>query len=227
MRLAIVMPVLDEEPSLAASLGDALREAGGAGDEVVVVDGGSGDRTVEIARDLGARVVASDPGRGRQLGAGIAATTAEVILVLHADTRLPAGAAAAVREALAAGAVGGAFALRFDADRGLLALVSRLANLRSRLTRVPLGDQAQFFRRDAHDHVGGFRAWPILEDLDFARRLARHGEIALLDLPITTSARRYRGRGILRNVATNWLIWALFWLGVSPGRLARLYRAVR
>jgi rSAM/selenodomain-associated transferase 2 len=227
MRLAIVLPVLDEAKGLAPSLGDALREASAPGDEVVVVDGGSRDDTVAVARALGARVVASSPGRGQQLRAGIAATAAEAILVLHADTRLPRGAGDAVRAALASGAVGGAFTLRFDDDRGLLALVARLASWRSRLTRAPLGDQAQFFLRSAHDAVDGFRPWPILEDLDFVRRLARHGRLALLAAAITTSGRRYRERGVLRNVATNWLIWTLFWFGVSPDRLARLYRAVR
>jgi len=117
--------------------------------------------------------------------------------------------------------------VRFDDDGFWMRLGSRLVNLRTRLTRVPLGDQAQFVTRDAFAALGGFRDWPILEDLDFMRRLKRHarasGGIALLDPPVVTAARRYLTGGIARTIARNWLIWALYLLGVPPRRLARLY----
>ncbi|MDH3746213.1 MAG: glycosyl transferase, partial [Acidobacteriota bacterium] len=129
--------------------------------------------------------------------------------------------------AIQSGAVGGGFLVVFDTDRWIRRLGARLVNLRTRWTRCPLGDQAQFVTRDAFEALGGFRSWPILEDLDFIRRLKRHGRTALIEKPVTTSARRFEKRGTLRTIATNWLIWLLYFLHVSPHRLACLYRNVR
>lgn len=223
MRLAIVIPALDEEEALSALLPVTL----GLADEVWVSDGGSRDATVRVAERLGARVVTGEPGRGRQLNRGARATDAEILLFLHADTILPAAAARRVREAVAAGAVGGGFRVRYDDPRRMLRLGNRLINLRSRLTGCPLGDQAQFATRAAFEALGGFRDWPILEDLDFIRRLKRHGRTVILDEPVVTSARRVRAQGVARSIATNYLIWALYFFGVSPHRLARLYRQIR
>jgi uncharacterized protein len=223
MRLAIVMPTLDEEAALERSLPAALALA----DEVVVSDGGSGDRTLEIARRHGARVVCGPPGRGGQLNRGAAAAVSDVLLFLHADTVLPPGAGSLVRDAVAKGAEFGAFALRFDDGRPIYRLASRLINLRTRLTRLPLGDQAHFVTRAAFERLGGFRDWPILEDLDFARRARRETRVALIDQAVLTAARRYVERGFFRTASTNWLIWVLFALRVSPHRLARLYRQIR
>lgn len=223
MRLAIVMPALDEEESLRRHLPAALAVA----DEVIVSDGGSRDRTVEVARELGARVVTGPPGRGGQLNRGAAAATADVLLFLHADTTLPEDGARKVREAVARGASGGAFLLRFDVERPMQRLGSWLINWRTRLVRLPLGDQAQFATRAAFERLGGYRDWPILEDLDFALRLRRSGGMEIIADPVTTGARRFIEQGAVRTVATNWLIWVLFLLGVSPHKLARLYRQIR
>jgi rSAM/selenodomain-associated transferase 2 len=223
MRLAIVVPTLNEEDALRRHLPAILAAA----DEVVVSDGGSGDRTVEVARELGARVVSGPPGRGGQLNRGAEAATADVLLFLHADTTLPARGAEAVREAVAKGAPGGAFLLRFDADRPLQRLGSWLINWRTRLIRVPLGDQAQWATRETFEALGGFKDWPILEDLDFAARLRRLPGFTIIEEPVTTGARRFLEQGTVRTVATNWLIWILYFLGVSPHRLARLYRHIR
>ncbi len=232
MRLAIVIPTLDEETALRRNLPAALALA----DDVVVSDGGSSDGTLAVARALGARTVSGPPGRGGQLNRGAAAAladAADILLFLHADTTLPEGAGPAVRSALAPGApgaVGGAFLLRFDSDLPKMRLGSWLVKHRTRLTRLPLGDQAQFVTRDAFRELGGYRDWPILEDLDFAWRLRRRfgrRRLALIEEPVTTGSRRYLEQGVLRTVATNWLIWLLFALGVSPARLARLYRKIR
>lgn len=204
-----------------------LPSAMAAADEVVVSDGGSTDRTREVAASLGARVVAGPSGRGAQLNRGAAATDAEILLFLHADTTLPPGAAEAVRVAVAQGCCGGGFRVRFEPTRPLFRFGAAIANARTRLTRVPLGDQAQFVTRDAFARLGGYREWPLLEDLDFARRLKRAGRVAVLPLEVSTSARRFVKRGAVRTVATNWLIWTLFLCGVSPERLVRLYRDVR
>jgi rSAM/selenodomain-associated transferase 2 len=221
MRLAIVVPTLNEEDALRRNLPAALAAA----DEVVVSDGGSVDGSVELAARLGARVVSGPPGRGGQLNRGArAAPAADVLLFLHADTTLPPHGAEAVRAAAAAGRNGGAFLLRFDVDRPAQRLGAWLINRRTRMLRLPLGDQAQFVTRETFDRLEGFRDWPILEDLDFAMRLRRLGGMTLIAAPVTTGARRFRELGALRTVATNWLIWILFFLGVSPHRLARLYR---
>ncbi len=222
-RLAIVVPTLDEEPALRRHLPAALAAA----DEVVVADGGSRDATREVAAALGARVVEGPPGRGTQLNHGAAATDAEVLLFLHADTALPAGAEIAVHDAVARGCLGGGFAVAFEPATPAMRLGSLLVNLRTRLSRLPLGDQAQFATRDAYRRLGGYRDWPLLEDLDFAWRLRRLGRVAMLPLAVATSARRFQRQGIVRTVATNWLIWTLFLCGVPPQRLARLYATVR
>ncbi|HEY0514442.1 MAG TPA: TIGR04283 family arsenosugar biosynthesis glycosyltransferase [Thermoanaerobaculia bacterium] len=223
MRLAIVVPTLNEEAAVRRHLPAALAVA----DEVIVSDGGSRDGTREAARALGAGVVEGPPGRGGQLNRGAAAAVAEILLFLHADTTLPDGGAEAVRAAVAGGAPGGAFFLRFDVDRPAQRLGTWLINQRTRRFRVPLGDQAQFATRETFDRLGGFPDWPLLEDLDFVMRLRRLAGFTLIERPVTTGARRFVEQGAVRTVATNWLIWSLFFCGVSPHRLARLYRQIR
>lgn len=220
LSLAIVIPTLDEEAPLAALMPTLC----GRAEEIVVSDGGSRDGTRELAARHGARVVTGTAGRGAQLRRGVAATRADVLLFLHADTRLPADAFHRLRDAAGAGAVAGGFTLLFDPPTPLLRIGSALVNLRTRLTRIPLGDQGQWATRAAYEAIDGFRDWPILEDIDFMRRMKRHGPIAVLAGPALTSSRRFRRLGIGRTVATNWLIWTLYAAGVSPHKLVRLYR---
>lgn len=217
------MPTLNEEESLRSTLPPVMAEA----DEVIVSDGGSTDGTLELAHRLGARVVAGPAGRGNQLNLGARAATGEVLLFLHADTRLEPGSLDTVRQAVTAGASGGGFFVRFDDPRPLLRLGTWLINLRTTWTRVPLGDQAQFMTRACFEALGGYRDWPILEDLDMGRRLKRRGGMVLLAPAVTTAARRFLRLGVVRTVTTNWLIWGLYFVGVSPVTLARLYRAPR
>jgi uncharacterized protein len=223
MRLAIVVPTLNEEASLRRHLPAALDAA----DQVVVSDGGSTDGTLTVARELGAIIVTGPPGRGGQLTRGAEATDAPLLLFLHADTLLPPDGVCRIREAVAGGAVGGGFLVRFDVDRSVLRLGERLINARTRWTGWPLGDQAQFVTREAFRRLGGYRDWPILEDLDFVMRLRCLGRTVLIPSPVTTAARRFQEQGIARTVSTNWLIWLLFFCGVSPHRLARLYKNIR
>ncbi len=220
MKLSIVIPTLDEAVHLSANLPQAMK----LGDEVWISDGGSCDGTVALAESLGARTVTGPASRGGQLNRGAEKAGGDVLLFLHADTRLPEAAGEIIRQAIAEGAIGGGFRLCFDTDHSFLRFTGRCINFRTRLSGCPLGDQAQFVRRDAFTTLGGFRDWPILEDLDFIRRLRRLGKTTVLSDPIVTSPRRYLRRGIARALATNWLIFALYFAGVSPLRLARLYR---
>ncbi len=223
LRVSVVIPTLNEEKNLPSTLPPVLAVA----DEVIVSDGGSRDQTREVAEALGARVVTGPPGRGGQLNLGARAASGGVLLFLHADTRLGEGAIRNLREAVASGAAAGGFFVCFDEDRPSLRLGSWLINRRTAWTRLPLGDQAQFMTRSCYAELGGFRDWPILEDFDMARRMKRRSGVVLLGPPVTTAARRFLRLGVVRTVATNWLIWGLYFLGVSPVKLARLYQLPR
>lgn len=217
--LAVLIPTLNEEGGIRRVLADALEQA----DQVIVADGGSTDATVEVARELGALVVESPPGRGVQINRAAAAADSDILLVLHGDTRLPPTAGDAVRRAIQSGAEGGAFLIRFDSERWTMRFGTGFVNWRTRWFKLPLGDQAQFVRRTTFDRLGGFQDWPILEDLDFIRRLKRSARIAILPLAVTTDARRFVQNGWLRTVAINWAIWLRWSFGASPERLARWY----
>jgi rSAM/selenodomain-associated transferase 2 len=189
--------------------------------EVIVADGGSLDDTAARAARAGARVVRTERGRARQLRDGILASSGDVVLMLHADTRLSPGWARAVCRALDdPGVVGGAFRLRFDERSPGLALVEWGARLRAALWQLPYGDQALFARRAALDAAGGIPQVPVMEDLDLVQALKRRGRLALLPLPALTSARRYREGGTARTWLRHQLALAARALGVDRARLA-------
>ena len=223
----MVLPALNEARRLPAAL--ASVEAQHEPAAVVVVDGGSTDGTPDVAREHGAQVIAAPRGRAAQLNAGAAATSAPVLLFLHADTRLPAGAFRAVRRALdEPGAVGGCFRLRFAEDRpdGFVAQrLMRLWESERWMTGLhfAFGDRAQFCRRAAFEQVGGYPEQPIFEDLDFAQRLAGLGRFAFLDEAVETSARRFRRRGALAQQLRNAALLTARKAGVSPAVCKRFY----
>jgi len=225
-RIAVIVPVLDEErvaPALAARL--AALTADTPTVETIVVDGGSRDGTVAALERAGLRVIASPRGRGAQMNAGAAATTAPALLFLHADTALPAGALAAIAAALDGDprTVGGCFRVRIASRDPRLRAAARLINLRSRLLPSATGDQALFVRRDAFERLGGFRPLALMEDLDFVARLARLGRFCLLPSAVETSARRWERHGVTRTIALMWTLRLGYHLGVDPRTLARLY----
>jgi rSAM/selenodomain-associated transferase 2 len=221
VRIAVVIPTLQEADRIEHS----IESARAAGVEIIVADGGSRDATRERAVAAGARVLNVAPGRARQLEAGARATQADAILFLHADTLLAPGWADAVRVALAdPGVVGGAFAFRF-AEPGLaLRLVEWGVRIRLALAGLPYGDQALFARQSALTAIGGVPQAEIMEDLDLARALSRRGRLALLPLPVVTSARRYLARGVFRTVAKNTLARAAYRFGLDRARVAAWYR---
>ncbi len=222
--VSVVVPTLNE----AAVLGRTLGALPPGFAEVIVADGGSTDATVAIAQAHGARVTVSPPGRGPQMNAGAAAAKGDVLLFLHADTVLPADAPARIAAALAeTGAVAGAFLLGIESSDPRLAFIARAANLRTRLTRVPYGDQASFVRRAAFDAAGGFPDVPIMEDVELGRRLKRLGRIVVVPARVRTSARRWEREGVVRTTLRNAALVTLYLLGVHPRRLARWYGHVR
>ena len=223
MKVCVVVPALDEAERIEICLASVLCQEGET--EVVVVDGGSSDATVEVASRL-AGVHRSSRGRAVQMNAVARWTTGEVLLFLHADTMLHPGALPALRRALADPRVaGGTFTLRFDRDHPLLrfyALCTRLP-----FSGFRFGDQGIFVRRAVFERLGGFREVPLLEDVDFLRRLRRAGRVAVVPRPVTTSARRFQARGVVRQQLLNGAILAAHALGASPERLASWYGVVR
>jgi rSAM/selenodomain-associated transferase 2 len=212
MPVTVVIPTLNEEHHVAAAVRSAF-DAGAS--EVIVVDGGSSDATVQVARDAGARVLAGERMRAKQLNLGAREARHAAIIFLHADTLLPRGAAEAVVNARADF---GGFRIAF-AERSLrLRWTAFAINLRTHITRQPWGDQAQFVDRKAFP---GFREIPIMEDYDLARRMKRR---TILPLTVITSGRRFLEKGLLRTSAINWLTIARYHLGADPEALARRYR---
>ncbi len=224
-RISIIIPTLNEAANLVTIL-ESTRNASDV--EVIVVDGGSTDETVDVARDWGTKVLTIEPGRARQMNAGAARATGDVLLFLHGDTRLPRGYENHIRKILAhPRAVAGAFRLRVDANLSALRIMERLVNLRSRRLQFPYGDQAIFLRADLFREMGGFPDMPIMEDFELIRRLRRRGRIVIAPVPVLTSARRWENLGIVRTTLINYAIPLAYYLGASPSLLARWYHGKR
>ncbi len=225
MRLSIIIPVLNEERAIAGTVHDSARVQPC---EIIVVDGGSTDRTAEAVRDGPARLVVSARGRAAQMNQGARKAAGDVLLFLHADTRLPVTARLDIESGMAdPGCVGGRFDIRLDSARPLLRVVGRMISLRSRLTRVATGDQAIFARRAVFERLGGFPEIPIMEDVAFCRALKREGRIACLRSRVVSSARRWERNGPVRTILLMWALKLLYLAGVPPARLKRLYGEAR
>lgn len=226
VRLSIIVPVLDEAALIAARLADLRAEMPDA--EVIVVDGGSRDGTVDQARTRADRVIVSPPGRAVQMNAGAGVATGDLLLFLHADTRLPVGALRAMTGALdAAGRCWGRFDVRIAGCHPLLPIVAAMMNLRSRLTGVATGDQAIFVTRAAFAAAGGFPEIALMEDVALSKRLRRIGPPLCLRARVTTSGRRWIANGTLRTIVIMWGLRLGYVLGVSPARLARIWGRMR
>jgi len=222
VRLSVIIPCLNEDKRLL----DCIRSAQRLNPfEVIVVDGGSRDRTVELAEREGARVIKTSRGRGIQLQEGASASKGEILLFLHADSVIKEeiDLKAYIRD----GFIGGFFRLRFDDPSLSFRLIEFFANMRSRLFKLPYGDQAIFVKKEVFQKIGGFRPYPFLEDIDLVLRLRKMGKLISLDIPVVVSPRRLK-RGFpfspillsIRNV----IIVLLYILGISPFKLIKLYR---
>ena len=222
MTVSIIVPVLNEAAGIEAAL-TALAPCRARGCELVVVDGGSSDRTLDLASSLADRTLTAPRGRASQMNAGARAARGDVLLFLHADTKLPANADALIRDCLSrSGSVWGRFDIRFD-QAGLMPLIAVMMNLRSRMSGIATGDQAIFVTRAAFDAIGGFPAQPLMEDIAFSSRIRCISRPVCVNTRVTTSARRWQTQGVLRTVVLMWRLRLAYFLGADPAHLARQY----
>lgn len=223
MKISVIIPTLNEKETLLGTL-SILRDSRPL--EIVVVDGGSVDGTVEAAGRLADRVIQGRRGRGLQMHLGAQAASGDLFLFLHADTTLPKGWRTLLEGAWSSSKkpAATAFRLGFDHPAMFYRLVERMAQWRSAWTGVPHGDQAIAIDRETYFKAGGFEDVPLMEEYHFFRELKRFGRAQILPSAVATSARRYEHNGRLRNVLRNQLIFSLYFLGVSPTALAKLYR---
>jgi len=227
VRLAVIVPVLNEADGIGRMLA-ALQTMRARGVRLVVVDGGSADDTADQARPFADELVFAERGRARQLNAGAqhVAAAADVLLFLHADTRLPADADRLIGETIARGARWGRFDVRIDGSAALLRIVSALMNWRSRLTGICTGDQAIFVERALFETLGGFPDQPLMEDIEFSRS-ARHIAWPAALSGAITSGRRWERRGVWPTIRQMWSLRWRYWRGADPATLAREYQEVR
>jgi rSAM/selenodomain-associated transferase 2 len=223
-RLSIIMPVLDEGDGIAGAL-DALAELRGLGVEVIVVDGGSQDATVQRARLRADHVLVAPRGRASQMNAGAVKAAGDVLLFLHADTRLPREAERLVLDGLARSQhAWGRFDVTIEGRHPMLRIVAAMMNLRSRITSIATGDQAMFVKRDAFGTAGGFPDIPLMEDIALSKRLKRLSRPLCLRERATTSGRRWETHGVFRTILLMWRLRLAYFFGADSAALARRYR---
>lgn len=223
MTISVIIPTLNE----AAALPETLRAVSTEQPhEIIVVDGGSRDSTREIATAHGAKVIESPPGQARQMNTGASHASGQILLFLHADTRLPSDWSAEVITALAGpDVVAGAFGFRIAETFTGRRVVEWFANLRSRWFQLPYGDQSLFLPRALFEELDGFADLPIMEDYEFNQRLRRRGRVLTTPSTIATSSRRWRSLGVIKTTLINQFIIIGYHLGMSPQRLAEIYQS--
>lgn len=222
-RLSIIVPVLDEAGAIATCL-DTLAPLRARGHELIVADGGSRDNTLALSHGRADIVIEAPRGRARQMNAGAAHAHGSVLLFLHADTTLPAGADTAVAQALASGARWGRFDVTIEGRSVMFPLIAALMNRRSRWSGVATGDQAMFVERALFERLGGFADQPLMEDIELSRRLRAIGPPACLRERVLTSGRRWEQHGVWRTILLMWRLRWRYWRGASPELLAKAYR---
>jgi rSAM/selenodomain-associated transferase 2 len=221
-KISIIIPAINEAGNIKKAIATTQVNLN---IEVIVVDGGSSDDTVAIAQSLNVKVISSSPGRAVQMNAGAIAASGEILLFLHADTRLPTGFDEMIRTALQQPkTTAGAFKLRIDASPLSLRWVEWGVNLRSHFYQMPYGDQAIFLTKEIFQQIGGFPELPIMEDFELMRRLKRIGRVVIISTPVLTSARRWLQKGVFKTTLLNQIVIIAYLLGVSPERICSWYR---
>lgn len=228
-RFSIILPVLNETALINPMMDHLESLEGSENCEFIVVDGTPDGGTIKAVTRQGVQCVKSPQGRASQMNTGAAMAMGEILIFLHADTRLPRQALELINQAMTRQAlIGGAFDLHIDTKRLILKIIARMASLRSRLTRIPYGDQAIFVRRDYFHQMGGYPEIPLMEDVALMRRIKRAGgRIGFIPEPVITSARRWEQEGILYTTLRNWLLLSAYTLGMAPDKLAKYYKAAK
>jgi rSAM/selenodomain-associated transferase 2 len=227
IALSIIIPVLNEARSIETHL-NALAPLRERGAELIVVDGGSEDETLDIARCAADRTVSAPRGRATQMNAGAALARGEILLFLHADSLLPEHADILIAHAFAGtNRIWGRFAIRIDSSHPVLKLVAAMMNFRTRLTGIATGDQAIFVRSEVFKAIGGYPDIPLMEDIALSKALAAKSRPVSIGQKVTTSARRWHENGIFRTIILMWRLRLAYFLGSAPEKLARLYEGKR
>ncbi|MBA4417825.1 MAG: glycosyl transferase [Syntrophus sp. (in: bacteria)] len=225
-KFSIIIPVLHEEETINNTINHIYGTNREVAFEIIVADGSPYGRTLEVIQNETAVKVRSLPGRGAQLNAGALRARGETLLFLHADTKLPDRALSLISAVMADSRyVAGTFDLGIDSIKTVFRMIETVASFRSRFTRIPYGDQAIFVRREYFRKAGGFREIAIMEDVEFMRRMRKRGDkIIIIPEKVLTSPRRWEKEGILYCTLRNWLLILLYFIGISPERLARFYK---
>jgi len=223
---SVIIPVLNELPGINEVISRLEAQEPEGGMDLIIVDGDPSGSTVSGITSDCVRKVISERGRALQMNRGASIARGEILVFLHADTRLPAGAFSLINLKMNDRRfVAGAFDLGFDTHRRIFKITEKYVHLRTRLTRVPFGDQAIFIRRAYFQELGGYRNIPIMEDVDLMKRIRMRGDrIAIIPEKVLTSPRRYEAEGILYCTFRNWVLQILYSCGVSPERLKKWYR---
>jgi rSAM/selenodomain-associated transferase 2 len=224
--ISVIMPVLNEAEGISGLISHLRDLEGGKDIEIVVVDADPAGCTIKAIHDAGVVTAISERGRAVQMNRGAALAGGDILLFLHADTFLPQNAFTRIREAFQdEGYMAGCFDLGVRSARKIFRITERYVALRTRITRVPFGDQAIFIRREYFERIGGYREIPIMEDVELMRRVrGLGGVICIIPGKAQTSARRWEREGVLFTTFRNWMLQTLFFCGVSPKHLARFYR---
>ncbi|MBD2664769.1 glycosyl transferase, family 2 [Richelia sinica FACHB-800] len=221
-RISIIIPTWNEEKNIARVISGIQSSANL---EIILVDGGSQDNTVNLAKALNVTVISSPPGRAVQMNIGAAVASGDILLFLHADTKLPPDFETFIRAALQQpGVVAGAFTLAIDAPQWGLRLVEWGVKWRSLLWQLPYGDQGIFLTKSMFMEIGKFPELPIMEDFELMQRLKKRGKITIVPVPVMTSARRWLKKGIFRTTLINQIVIIGYLLGIAPERIRAWYR---
>lgn len=226
VELSVIIPVLNEAEGINDTISRLQALAGERCIELIIVDGDPAGSTIKAIPDGTAMKLIAERGRARQMNAGASCASGTVLLFLHADSILPKNAFQLIFSAIYDARINaGAFGLGIASERAVFRITERYAAVRTRLTRIPFGDQAIFLRRDYFNKLGGYSEIPLMEDVDLMKRIRKRGDrIAILPEKVLTSVRRWEREGILYCTCRNWVLQILYSLGVSPMRLARWYR---
>ena len=222
MLISIIIPTLNEEEAIQKLL-QQLQAYRQQGHEVIVVDGGSSDETVSISKSLADNIISSEAGRALQMNNGATQSKNKILWFLHADTSLPANVIEVIQKSLTKNNWG-RFNIKLSGSNFLFRIIEKMINLRSCISGIATGDQGIFVKRELFESIGGFSEIPLMEDVELSRKIKKISKPICIKETLTTSSRRWEKKGILQTILLMWRLRFLYWIGVSPDKLSKLYR---